>query len=137
MYEELTGSDKIERNPPLVRTKDQMEIWWDKRVKTTTKVENNRPEIIWRSYKQLCQIVEITVPLDTNLRNAYKQKYTPHIANMPRMYKGYRYELKIITVEAMGTITKTLDDSLRKLNLIKIKLEVLQSDYKRQHLLGQ
>ena len=75
MNQEPTGSDKIEMNPPPVASNDEMEIWWDEHVKTTTKAKSSRPDtIIWRSYKQLCQIVEITVPLNTTLRNVCKKK---------------------------------------------------------------
>ena len=52
MYQELIGSDKIEMNVPPVITKDQIEISGDDRVRTITKVENNRPDIIiWSSDK--------------------------------------------------------------------------------------
>ena len=118
MYQELAGSDKIEIDVPPVTTKDQMEISRDERVKTTTKVENNRRDIIiWRPEKRLCQIAEITVPLDTNLRKAYKEKqekFIPLITNMQRMYNGYRYELMTITVEA-----------IRKLNFDQDSLKIL------------
>ena len=61
--------------PPAVTNKDQIEIWWDEHIRTVTKIEKNRPDIIiWHSDKRRCQIVEITVPLDTHLKKAYKDK---------------------------------------------------------------
>ena len=140
MYQELTGSGKIEMNPPPETTKAQVEIWWDERAKTTTKVENNRPDIIiWRFDKQLCQIVEIPIPLDINLRKAYKEKQEKHITlitNMQRIYKGYRYELIIITVGAMGTIPKTLDDSPRKLNFDQDQIRSITERLQKAALIG-
>ena len=79
IYQKITGSDKLEMKPPPVTNKDQMEIWWDELIRTITKIEKNRPDIsIWHSDKRLCQILEITVPSDTNLKKAYKEeKYIP------------------------------------------------------------
>ena len=74
-----------------VTSKDQMEIWWDQQIRTITKIEKNKPDIIiWHSDRQLCQMTEITVPLDTNLKKAYKdkqEKYIPLITNMQRVHR--------------------------------------------------
>ena len=71
IYQEITGNNKMEMKPPPVTNKDQIEIWQDEHIRTVTKIEKNRPEIIiWHSDKRLCQIVKITVPLDTNLKKS-------------------------------------------------------------------
>ena len=38
VYQEIVESDKPIYNPPRVTTRDQLEIWWDMEVYTTTKV---------------------------------------------------------------------------------------------------
>ena len=63
--------------------RDQLEIWWDMEVYTTTKVKHNKPDImLWKNEEKTCKLVECTVPLDTNLADAYHQKeiniYTTH-----------------------------------------------------------
>ena len=99
--------------PPPVTKKEEMEIWWDEPVQTIGKVEKNKPDIIlWHTYKKLCQIVEITVALDANLKTAYKEKelkYIPLISNMQRVYSEYRFQTVIITLGAIGAIPKNLE----------------------------
>ena len=54
LYQEITGNDKMDMKPPPVTSKDQMEIWWDQQIRTITKTEKNRPDIIiWHSDRQL------------------------------------------------------------------------------------
>ena len=61
--------------PPSVTHKDQIEIWWKEHIMTITKIKNSRPDIvIWHTKKQLCHIVEVTVPLDKNLKKADMEK---------------------------------------------------------------
>ena len=108
----------MDMKPPPVTSKDQMEIWWDQQIRTITKIEKNRPDIIiWHSDRQLCQIIEITVPLDTNLKKAYKdkqEKYIPLITNIQRVHRRYKYETVIIngsngcsTAELRGKLKET------------------------------
>ena len=56
LYQEITGNDRMDMKPPPVTSKDQMEIWWDQQIRTITKIEKNRLDIIiWHSDRQLCQ----------------------------------------------------------------------------------
>ena len=56
LYQEITGNEKMNMKPPPVTSKDQMEIWWDQQIRTITKIEKNKPDIIiWHSDRQLCQ----------------------------------------------------------------------------------
>ena len=113
-----------------------MEIWWDIPIKTVVKVENNRPDIvIWNTEQKYCQIVEITVPLDTNLETAYKTKelkYVSLMSNMQQLYRGYKFSIIVITVGVMGAVPKSLEKYLRKLDLkadhdkIKVIIERMQ-----------
>ena len=120
IYQEITGNDKVEMKPPPVTNKYQMGIWWDEHIRTITKIEKNRPDIIiWHSDKRLCQIVEITAPLNTSLKKVYKdkqEKYMPLITNMQRVHRRYKYETVIITMGAMGVVPKSLEENLKKLN---------------------
>ena len=56
LYQEITGNEKMNMKPPPVTSKDQMEIWWDQQIRTITKIEKNKHDIIiWHSDRQLCQ----------------------------------------------------------------------------------
>ena len=75
LYQEVIKSDRLVLDPPKVTKIDNLEIWCYMSINTTPKVEKNRPDIIiWNKETKICQIVEVTVPLDTNLQKAYKEK---------------------------------------------------------------
>ena len=57
---------KLEKliEPPEVTKTDNAEMWWDKKIKTVTKIEHNRPDMIyWNLKDKQCEILEISVPL--------------------------------------------------------------------------
>ena len=80
LYQEITKSEKIEYNPPEVTKINNLEIWWDKPVKTVNKMKKNKPDIvIWDLKDKSCKTVEVSVPLDTNLRQARDEKEAKYI----------------------------------------------------------
>ena len=82
-------------------------------IQTTPKAEENKPDIVvWNKTEKKCTIVEITVPLDTNLHKAYKEKETKYInllSKMQQLYKGYKFNIVVIGIGAMGAIPKPLE----------------------------
>ena len=75
IYQELMNHDRVIYKPPEVTRTEDKEIWWDVYVTTPGKVERNRPDIVlWDLKNRKCTIIEISVPLDTNLELAYKSK---------------------------------------------------------------
>ena len=140
LYQEITGNEKMNMKPPPVTSKDQMEIWWDQQIRTITKIEKNKPDIIiWHSDRQLCQIIEITVPLDTNLKKAYKdkqEKYIPLITNMQRVHRRYKYETVIITMGAMGAVPQSLEENLKKLNFAQDRIKTVTERMQKAALIG-
>ena len=126
--------------PPPVTSKDQMEIWWDQQIRTITKIEKNKPDIIiWHSNRQLYQIIEITAPLDTNLKKAYKdkqEKYTLLITNMQRVHRRYKYETVIITMGAMGAVPQSLEENLKKLNFAQDQIKTVTERMQKSALIG-
>ena len=140
LYQEITGNEKMNMKPPPVTSKDQMEIWWDQQIRTISKIEKNKPDIIiWHSDRQLCQIIEITVPLDTNLKKAYKdkqEKYIPLITNMQRVHRRYKYETVIITMGAMGAVPQSLEENLKKLNFAQDRIKTVTERMQKAALIG-
>ena len=75
IYQELMNHDRLIYKPPEVTRTEDKEIWWDVYVATPGKVEHNRPDmLLWDLKNRKCTIIEISVPLDTNLELAYKSK---------------------------------------------------------------
>ena len=80
MYQEILDNEKLVYNPPPVTKVGETETWWDEPIRTHSKVEKNRPDlVIWDTWKKLRKIVEITVPLDTNIASAYREKEKKYI----------------------------------------------------------
>ena len=78
--------------------------------------------------RKKCTIVEITVPLDTNLHKAYKEKETKYInllSKMQQLYKGYKFNIAVIGVGTMGAIPKPLENNFRKLFPQKEDVDIL------------
>ena len=119
LYQEITKNDHLVLNPPEVTVKGDMEIWYDMEIQTTPKVDKNWPDIvIWEKAEKKCTLVEITVPLDNNLQKAHKEKETKYInliSKMQRHYRGYKFEVIVVAVGAMGAVPVPLEGNLRKL----------------------
>ena len=140
LYQEIMKNEKINYNPPRVTIKNEIELGWDMEIHTVTKVKKNQPDIVlWNHELKTCQIIEITVPIDTNLKEAYHQKeikYITLIAEMQRMYSDYKFSTTVITIGALGAVPKNLDLNLRKLNFEKEKIAVLIQRIQRAALTG-
>ena len=140
LYQEIVKNEKINYNPPRVTIKNEKELWWDMEIHTVTKVKRNQPDIVLRNQElKTCQIIEITVPIDTNLKEAYHQKeikYIPLIAEMQRMYSDYKFSTSVITIGALGAVPKNLDLNLQKRNFEKEKIAVLIQRIQRAALTG-
>ena len=121
MYQEILENEKLVYNPPPVTKVGEIEIWWDEPIRTHPKVEKNRPDlVIWDTGQKLCKIVEITIPLDTNIATAYREKekkYTQLISAMQQQYRGYKFLVIVIAAGGLGCIPKNLELNLKKLGL--------------------
>ena len=68
------------------------------------------------------------MPLDINLKTAYKEKelkYIPLISNMQGVYSEYRFQTVIITLGAMRAIPKNLEENLEKLHFRQDRIKVI------------
>ena len=73
---ELLQNPTSEYKPSEVTVTDILELWYDKNdISVVSRVEKNRPDLIlWDKKHKTCKIIEVTVPLDSNLSAAYMQK---------------------------------------------------------------
>ena len=70
----IMRNEKINYNPPRFAIKNEIELWWDMEIHTVTEVKKNQPDIVlWNHDLKTCQIIETTIPIDTNLKDAYHQ----------------------------------------------------------------
>ena len=116
IYQELMNHDRVIYKPPEVTRTEDKEILWDVYVTTPGKVEHNRSDmVLWDLKNRKCTITEISVPLDTNLELAYKskqQKYMSLICQLQQLYWRYTYSIIVITVGALGAVSKNLEENL-------------------------
>ena len=50
-------------------------MWWDTKIKTLTKLEHNRPDIVlWKPNERKCYVIDISVGLDVNVSKNHQAK---------------------------------------------------------------
>ena len=95
---------------------DTLEIWWDTRVSTQPRTTHDKPDIIvWRKSEKECQVIDICVPLDQNVKTNEKTKkdrYIPLTVALKRLYPDYSYSVIPIVLGATGLVTKSLVKNL-------------------------
>ena len=147
IYEELVSQNNNEKGklkhidtPPTVTHIDGKEIWWNAPVKLPNTVEHNRLDlIVWNTDSKLCTIVEVCIPLDTNvtLRSTWKEKlYMPIISEMSRVYKNYTFEIIPIVIGALGTVPSSLSVSIHRLKIRETRFKPLLRRIQRAALIG-
>ena len=113
-----------------------MEIWWDKPVKTVNKVKKNKPDIvIWDLKDKSCKIVEVSVPLDTNLRQARDEKEAKYIPLISQLQQMFKFEIIPILTGALGSIPHGLKTNLQRLGIQKAKTTALKGRIQKAGLL--
>ena len=117
-----------------------LEIWWDRGVATLTKIPNNRPDlIIWDSNTNECKIIDICVPLDTNLElrdTTKRNNYIELVDQNQRIYPRYKYCIIPVIIRALGTILKKLKENLKKIGISGDRIDVVIKNMQKLALLG-
>lgn len=112
----------FEETPEEVRVSgdQQVEILWDINITTATRLDHNRPDVVVIDKKKKSwQIIDFSVPLDSNVINKENEKlknYAPLAAEIRRMH-GVRTTVVPIVVGALGTVSKRLTENLKKLGV--------------------
>ena len=85
LYQELLQKPTTEYRPPEVTVTDKLELWYDKEdVRTVSRVEKKRPDLmLWDKEDKTCKIIEVTVPLDSNISLHIRKKK----ANTSHLYR--------------------------------------------------
>ena len=80
LYQEITENKKLVYKPQEVTKKGHIEIWYEKEKKNLTKVEKNKPDLLVQNNdNSTCQLMEITVPFETNLELSTSKKDLKYI----------------------------------------------------------
>ena len=111
--------------PDIVRkSKDgDFEIWWDRPIETTIKLEHNRPDIIVINRQDNeWIIVEFSVPWDKNVLLKEEEKVSKYIPLAKEIHKVHRVSTRIIPIilGSLGTVTPKLKENLKELGFEKI-----------------
>ena len=128
------------KRPESVTVTGNKEIWWNLPIKTTTKVEYNRPDVvIWNRETKVCHLVEISVPLDINISNQQvvkRDKYMPLVSEMQQLYRNYTFQIIPVIIGCLRAISKSLEQNLQKLGLEDATYKPLIKKLQKTTLLG-
>ena len=119
-------SDKwYEEVPDTVRISEdgQYEVWWDRPIETTVKLEHNRPDVVVINREDNEWIVvEFSVPWDKNVLLKEEEKVSKYIALTKEIRKVHKVSTKIIPIVlgSLGTVTTKLKQNLRELGMERI-----------------
>ena len=121
----------FEEVPDTVQNSEngQFEIWWDRPIETTVKLERNRPDMILinRQDKEWTT-VEFSVPWDKNVLLKEKEKIQKYIKLVKEICKVHGVSTKVVPIilGSLGTVTNQLRADLAVLGMERI-LEGLQT----------
>lgn len=131
--------DYISKPEQIFSTTD-IEIWWDNKIRVSSAVEHNRPDIVlWEKNEKKCLIIDVCVPLDVNVQKEEKTKrdrYLVLAGALQRIYPNYTFKSIPIVLGATGFIPKTLIQNLMECNFEKISAKPLISKLQRKALMG-
>ena len=124
---------------PVTRT-ETAELWWDQKITTTSKISHNCPDIVvWNLKNKTCQIIDISLPLDTNveLRHSTKRdNYMPLVDQLRRTYPDYDFQIIPIITGALGTVTTSLTQNLKAVGLSTSSIKRFMEQGQKPILLG-
>ena len=116
------------------------EIWWNMPIRTANKVEYNRPDVVmWNRETEVCHLVEISVPLDSNISNRQvvkSDKYMPMVSEMQQLQRNYTFQIIPVIIGCLGAIPKSLEQNLKKLGLEDATYKSLIKKLQKTALLG-
>ena len=132
-------SKDIDNQHKLQKMK-HIEIRWDYQFTTLTKLPHNRPDIvIWNCDTKVCKIIDICVPLDTNidLREETKSNnYISLVDQLQRIYQRYKFTIVPVIAGALGTVPNKLKENLQKIGLSENTIGAVIRRIQKDALLG-
>ena len=124
-------ADERTRQPITeVYSSNEVEIWWDTKIKTLTKLEHDRPDIVlWKRKESKCYIMDVCVCLDVNIDKNIKHKldsYLPLAAELKRLYQEYDFDVLPIVIGATGLVTGKTIEVFKTLGVVDVEDTILR-----------
>ena len=112
----------FEEVPDTVRRSEdgQCEIWWNRPIETTVKLDHNRPNVtLINRQDNEWTIVEFSVPWDKNVLLKGEEKITRYIPLAKEIRKVHGVSTKIVPIilGSLGIVTKQLKADLAVLGM--------------------
>ena len=119
------GEKWFEEVPETVRKRGdgKIEIWWDRPIETTVKLDHNRPDLVIINHEDNeWTIVEFSVPWDKNVLLKEEEKVSKYIPLAKEIRKVHKVSTKIVPIilGSLGTITNQLKGHLKELRMEKL-----------------
>lgn len=107
--------------PQTIVENDNLKVYWDTDIITDRNVGHNRPDIVV-FYKRIKQayLIDITIPLDENLRNSRNEKILKYQAlsqEIKSIYSLDRVTVLPVVLTCNGLVDRTLKNALERLEL--------------------
>ena len=77
IYQNIVPKEEGKCRQPIREfySNEQIEIWWDTKIKTLTPVHHNKLDIvIWKKEDKQCFIIDISLGYDVNVTKKFNQK---------------------------------------------------------------
>ena len=126
IYQNIIDKDSTKKRQPIQTycANNEIEVWWDTKVKTLTKCPHDKPDIVlWNITEKKCHVIDICICLDVNIEKNIKLKkdnYLQLIAELKRLYDEYTFEIVPIVLGATGLVTSHLSDALKRIGVKNI-----------------
>ena len=127
VYQEFLENNGVKNQATAWKPKEVMktgdlELWWDKKIHVTNKVEHNRPDlIIWDHKKKECKIIDLSVPLNgkyvTRKETEKVNNYVPLVNELQQMYRDYTYKIIPVVIGTSGTVSLSLKEHLKAVGI--------------------
>ena len=135
--EKRTHTNKV---PPSITKLGSTEIWWDKPIAATSKIPHNRPDmVIWDAGNKTCKIIDVCVPLDSNLGLREKTKrdnYIPLVYQLQKLYPNFKYQVIPVVVGTLGILSTSIKENLKKIGIKEENIQPTIEKIQKLALLG-
>ena len=111
-----------EEVPDAVRKREdgKKEIWWDRKVETSEKMDHIRPDVILLDYEKMeCIIVDFSFPWDKNIQNKEQGKIDTYVPLAKDITKVRKMSTRIVPViiGGLGLVSPNLLGHIKSLGI--------------------
>lgn len=107
--------------PTSIIENDSYKLYWDITIHTDKTIAHNRPDITFQDKQQnITYIIDIAVPLDTNIISKYDEKlekYKPLALEIERVWKQKRVHIVPFIISVTGITPYSFIEHLKQLQL--------------------